>query len=35
MKIKSNFKGTLVTFFGVFALATGIILMSSCGGSGS
>jgi len=32
MRTKSFFKGTLVTFFSVFALTIGIILMSSCGG---
>jgi endo-1,4-beta-xylanase len=35
MKTKSIFKRTLFTFLGVFALTTGMILMSSCGGSGS
>ena len=34
MKTKSFFKGTLVTFFTVLALTTGIVLMSRCGGSG-
>ena len=34
MKTKSFFKGTLFTFFSLFALTTtGIVLMSSCGGS--
>ena len=35
MKTKSILKRTLFTFLGVFALTTGILLMSSCGGSGS
>lgn len=34
MIIKSFFKVTMVTFIGVVALTTGIMLMSSCGGSG-
>jgi endo-1,4-beta-xylanase len=35
MKTETCFKGTLVTFFVVVALTSGIVLMSSCGGSGS
>lgn len=33
MKFKSIFKGALVLFFSVFALTTGTVFMSSCGGS--
>jgi endo-1,4-beta-xylanase len=35
MKTKSFLKGTLVTFFSVAVVTTGMIFMSSCGGSGS